>query len=177
MKQKFSTKWVSSKQPRKQRKYRANAPLHIKRKFMSVNLTKELRKKYGKRNFSIHKGDSIKIMRGEFKGKKGKIEMVDIGNLRVRIEGIYRTKKDGTKVSVYFTPSNLQINELNLEDSKRKKALERKTVVKDKIDNKNVSKSSPVDKTSKDDSVSANSKNEKPKFKPLPKDKKQGEEK
>jgi len=161
MKQKFSIKWVSSKQPRKQRKYRANAPLHIKRKFMSVNLTKELRKKYGKRNFPIHKGDSIKIMRGEFKGKKGKIEMVDIGNLRVRIEGIYRTKKDGTKVSVYFTPSNLQINELNLEDSKRKKALERKTIVKNAQDKKE-----------------KNSDNEKPKFKPLPKSKsKQGEEK
>jgi len=74
MKKEFSVKWIGSKQPRKQRKYRANAPLHIKRKFMSANLAKELRKRYGNRSFPLKKGDSIKIMRGEFKGKTGKIE-------------------------------------------------------------------------------------------------------
>src|SRR3989338_176397 len=46
MKNKFSTKWKESKQPRKQRKYRANAPLHLRKKFVNVNLSKELRKKY-----------------------------------------------------------------------------------------------------------------------------------
>ena len=33
MKSIFSKSWVSSKQPRKQRKYRYNAPDHIKKKF------------------------------------------------------------------------------------------------------------------------------------------------
>lgn len=127
MKQKFSIKWKASKQPRKQRKYRANAPLHLQRKMMSSNLSKELRKKYSKRNFPVHKGDSVRVMKGEFKKKTGKIETVDLSNNRVVIEGIYRTKKDGTKVAVYFNASNLQIKELNLEDSKRKRALERKT--------------------------------------------------
>jgi len=42
MKQKFSTTWKASKQPRKQRKYSANAPLHIKRKMLSANLSKTL---------------------------------------------------------------------------------------------------------------------------------------
>jgi len=126
MKQKFSIKWKASKQPRKQRKYRANAPLHLQRKMMSANFTKELRKKYGKRNFPVCKGDNVRIMKGEFKKKTGKIETVDLGNNRVVIEGIYRTKKDGTKVAVYFNASNLQIKDLNLEDGKRKKALERK---------------------------------------------------
>jgi len=100
--------------------------LHTKHKMMSSNLSKELRKKYEKRNFPLRKGDSIKILRGEFKGKTGKIETVNLKRLRVIIEGIYRTKKDGTKVGVYFNPSNLQIKELNLEDGKRKQALERK---------------------------------------------------
>ena len=126
MKQKFSIKWKASKQPRKQRKYRANAPLHLRRKMMSANLSKELRKKYSKRNFPIHKGDTVRIMRGEFKKRMGKIENVDLKKMRIGIEGIYRTKKDGTKVGVYFNVSNLQIKELNLEDKKRKIALERK---------------------------------------------------
>ena len=50
MKKDYSSKWKASKQPRKQRKLRANAPLHVKHKMMSSNLDKELRKKYEKRN-------------------------------------------------------------------------------------------------------------------------------
>ena len=63
MKKQFSTQWNASKQPRKQRKYLANAPLHKRHKFMSANLIKELRKKYGKRNFPVRKGDPK--MKGE----------------------------------------------------------------------------------------------------------------
>ena len=132
MKQKFSTKWVGSKQPRKQRKYRANAPLHILHKMMSANLNKELRKKYGKRSFPVKKGDDVKIMIGEFKGKTGKVDSVDLKKSRIMVEGIFRTKKDGSKVGVYFDASNLQIKELNLEDPKRKKAIERKAKTEEK---------------------------------------------
>lgn len=132
MKQKFSNKWVASRQPRKQVKYRANAPMHIRHSLMSANLSKELRKKYGKRSFPIRKNDSVKIMRGEFKRKTGKIDSVDLKKLRVIIAGIFRSKKDGTKVGVYFNPSNLQIQELDLEDRKRREAIERKTKIQEK---------------------------------------------
>jgi large subunit ribosomal protein L24 len=126
MKKKFSTKWNSSKQPRKQRKYLANAPTHIRHKMVSANLTKELRKKYGKRNFPIRKGDSVVVMRGEFRKKVGKVESIDLKKLRLMISGIYRTKKDGTKVGVYFDSSNLQIKELEMEDKKRLASINRK---------------------------------------------------
>lgn len=126
MKKKFSTKWKASKQPRKQRKYSANAPLHIRKKFVSANLSKGLRKKYGKRNFPIRKGDIVKVMRGKFKKKQGKITDVKIKISKVIVEGIQIKKKDGSKVNVRLQPSNLQIIELNLEDRKRRKALERK---------------------------------------------------
>ena len=127
MKQKFSKHWIASKQPRKQRKYRANAPLHIRRKFMSANLSKTLKQRHEKKNFPLRKGDKVKIMRGEFKKKTGKIESIDLKRLRTTIEGFNRTKKDGTKVKVYFSPSNLQIQELNLEDKERMIAIGRKT--------------------------------------------------
>lgn len=125
MKKTFSKHWVASKQPRKQRKYRANAPLHILRKMMSANLNKDLRKRYRRRSFVLRKGDNIKIMIGKFKKKTGKVGVVDLKKLRVSIEGIQRTKKDGTKINVWFAPSNLQIKELNLEDKKRRIAIER----------------------------------------------------
>lgn len=120
MKKKFSTKWKASKQPRKQRKYRANAPLHLRKKFVSVNLSKELRKKEGKRNLPVKKDDVVKIMRGKFKGKKGKILNVFLKQSKVIVEGIQVKKLDGSKANVKMQPSNLQIIEMT-ERSKSKK--------------------------------------------------------
>ncbi|MEK6835464.1 MAG: 50S ribosomal protein L24, partial [Nanoarchaeota archaeon] len=65
MKKLFSKHWKASKQPRKQRKYLYNAPLHLKRKMLSCLLSKELRKKLGKRNLPERKDDVILIMRGK----------------------------------------------------------------------------------------------------------------
>ena len=126
MKKKFSVAWNSSKQARKKRKYLANAPLHLRHKLMSANLSKELRKKYGRRSFPVRKNDIVNIMRGKFKKKTGKINNIDLKKLRVSIENIQNQKKDGTKVNVYFKPSNLQIQELILDDKERMKAIERK---------------------------------------------------
>ena len=127
MKNKFSVKWKASKQPRKQRKYKANLPLHLRHKMLSAHLSKELRQKYGKRSFPVRKGDNVKVMKGEFNKKSGKINLVNLSKLKVAIEGIQKQKKDGTKVNVYFSPSNLMITELNLEDKERNEALKRST--------------------------------------------------
>jgi len=123
MKKQFSKFWKSSKQPRKQRKYLANAPIHLRKKFVSVNLSKELRKKYGKRNIPVKKGDSVRVMNGKFKGKQGKITGVKLKISKVIMEGIQVKKQDGSKVNVKLQPSNLQIIELDLEDKKRAKKL------------------------------------------------------
>src|SRR3989344_6071353 len=116
MKNKFSTNWLSSKQPRKQRKYLANAPLHLKHKFLSAHLSKDLRKKHNKRAFPVRKGDEVLIMRGSFKKKKAKVSIVDLKRSRLSLENIQRAKKDGTKINVWFHPSSLQIISLNLDD-------------------------------------------------------------
>jgi large subunit ribosomal protein L24 len=130
MKQKFSTKWKASKQPRKQRKYRANAPLHIKKRFLTCNLSKTLRKKYGKRNVQLRKNDKVKIMRGKFKGKQGKVTGVKLKTSKITVEGIQVKKLDGSKTDLRLQPSNLQIVELYLDDSKRAKKLGAKPVEK-----------------------------------------------
>ena len=123
MKKHFSKHWKSSKQPRKQKKYLANAPLNIRRKFLNANLSKELRKKYGKRSLPLRKGDSVKIMRGKFKKKTGKITIVYTKKMKVEIENMQIKKQDGSKANVRFNPAFLQIIELNLEDKKRSENL------------------------------------------------------
>jgi len=125
MKKKYSSSWISSKLPRKQRKYRANAPLHTKHKFLSANLSKLLREKYGKRSLPLRKGDEVLVMRGSFRKKKAKVISINFRDLNVNLEGIQRTKKDGTKVAVKFSPRALQIQELVLDDQKRIKSLSR----------------------------------------------------
>ena len=129
MKKEFSTAWKASKQPRKQRKYLANAPLHLKKKLLSVNLSKELRKKHGKRNIPLRKGDTVKIMRGKFKKKQGKVIEVHIKRNKVAVEGILAKKQDGSKVNVLLRPSILQITEMHMDDKKR---IKMKTVIESK---------------------------------------------
>ena len=130
MKNEFSTSWTGSRQPRKQRKYLINAPLHTRHKFLSAHLSKDLRTKYGKRNIPVRKGDEVIVMRGNFKKKKAKITIVELKRGRVFLENIQRTKKDGSKVNVPFYPSNLMIQTLALDDKERVAALNRKTGVK-----------------------------------------------
>jgi len=94
--------------------------LHIRHKFLASNLSKELRKKYSRRSFPLRKNDTVKVMRGKFRGKSGKINKVDLKKLKVSIEGLQIQKKDGTKIQSWFVPSNLQIQELILDDKERK---------------------------------------------------------
>ena len=107
---------------------------------MSVNLSKELRKKYGKRNFPLRKGDMVKIMRGKFRKKTGKISVVDAKKMKVEIEGMQIKKQDGSKVNVKFNQPFLQITELNLEDRKRNESL---TGKKNKSKNQEGDKNAP----------------------------------
>ena len=130
MKSYFSPSWLSSSLPRKQRKYIANSPLHRKHKFLSANLSKALREKYGKRNLPLRTGDEVLVMRGSFKKKKAKITEIDLKRTRVILENIQRQKKDGGKVAVFFHPSVLQIQTLIAEDKNRISAINKKATQK-----------------------------------------------
>lgn len=89
---------------------------------MSVNLSKELRKKQGKRNLPAKKGDKVKVLVGKFKGKTGKIVTVNLKTSKIIVEDIQVKKQDGSKANVKLQPSNLQIIELVERKEKTKKA-------------------------------------------------------
>jgi len=135
MKKEFSTAWNSSTQPRKQRKFRHNAPLHKMHKFLSANLSKDLRKKYGKRSLPLRKGDEVLVMRGSSKKKKAKIIEINLKNSKVALEGIQRSKRDGTKVVIFFNPRALQITSIVTDDKERLNILN-KTKLKANASNK-----------------------------------------
>ena len=126
MEKEFINSWKRSKQPRKQVKYRANAPLHTKRKFLAAHLSKELIQKHKTRSLPVRKGDKVKIMRGTYARHLGKVERVDAKRERIYIEGTERTKTDGSRSLYPIHPSKVVIYELILDDKQRKAVLERR---------------------------------------------------
>src|SRR3989344_2390979 len=120
----FSRTWKSSRNTRKQRKYRMNAPLNLRKNMMAAPLSKELRTKHKRRSISVRKGDRVMVLRGEFKKRTGKIEGVNTKKYRVFVEGIERTKRDGSKMKIGIPVSKVQITELNLDDKARKMIFE-----------------------------------------------------
>lgn len=118
---KVNKSWRSSKSPKKQRKFLFNAPLHLKSKLVVSHLSPELRKKHNTRGLRVRTGDKVKILRGQFKGKAGKIERVNTKKCKVYITGIEFVKKDGSKSLYPVHASNLLITDLNLSDKKRVK--------------------------------------------------------
>jgi len=118
-------KKVRSKQPRKQRKARFKAPLHLRHKFMSAPLSRELREKYNRRSFPVRKGDTVRILRGDDRGAEGKVRSVDLKRVRITVEGVVIARADLSEVPRPIHPSNVMITKLDLKDERRAAALER----------------------------------------------------
>jgi len=116
---------MKSMMPRKQRKELYNAPLHKRRKWISSHLEEKLLLKYDKRSISVIKGDTVKVMRGSFRGHEDKVARVDVRKRYLEIEGITMSKADGNKIAKPIHPSNVMIIKLNLTDKWRRKKLER----------------------------------------------------
>lgn len=130
MKRGWSGRWVGSRQPRKQRKFRHNAPLHVRHRFLSVHLSPDLRERYGKRSLPVRNGDEVEVMRGGDKGMRGKVERVDLKKQKIYITGLVVKKSDGSEVMKPLQPSNLKAVSLTLDDKMRRAVLERAERVK-----------------------------------------------
>lgn len=115
-----------SSQPRKMRKRMINAPHHIRGKLLSAPLSEELREKYGRRSFTIRKGDTVRIMRGEYKGVEGKVTQVFRKEGRIAVEGITREKVAGGTIPIKIHASKVMITSLNLDDTWRRDRIEGK---------------------------------------------------
>jgi large subunit ribosomal protein L24 len=102
------------------------ATYQTRSKQLGSALSKDLHKKYGKRSIRVVEGDSVKIVRGEYKGVDGKISKVSTQKSTVAIEGIKKEKTKGDKFDVYIHTSNLLVTSLNSEDKWRMAKIEGK---------------------------------------------------
>ena len=102
------------------------ATLQTRSKQMGSALSKDLQKKYGKKSARVVEGDSVTILRGEFKGVDGKISKISTQKSSVAIDGVKKEKTKGDKFDVYIHTSNLVITSLNSDDKWRMAKLEGK---------------------------------------------------
>ena len=116
---------MKSIKSRKQRKEYFNAPLHKRRKWMASHLEENLLLKYDRRRVPVIKGDTVKVMRGSFKGHEDKVSLVNVRRRQIEVEGLVMTKADGKKIAKPIHASNLLITKLNLTDKWRRAKLER----------------------------------------------------
>jgi len=91
-----------------------------------ATLSKDLRKKYPRRSARIMINDTVKVMRGEYKGLTGKVAKISTESNSIAIEGNKKEKLKGEKIDVYIHSTNMVITSLNTDDKWRLKILEKK---------------------------------------------------
>jgi len=119
----------------------------VANKQICATISKDLRKKYSRRSVRIMANDTVKVIRGEYKGITGKVSKISTNNSSIAIEGNKKEKLKGDKIDVYIHSSNVIVTSLNTDDKWRIKILEKKP--KSKI------KSMKADVKKKDDTKSA----------------------
>lgn len=117
---------VTSTKAGKQRKARANAPLHRKHRMISAHLDAALIREYNVRSLPVRKGDTVKIIRGtkDIKASEAKVASVDLRKCKVVIEGITIAKADDSQKRRPVDPSDIVITKLDLSDPWRRRKLE-----------------------------------------------------
>ncbi len=117
---------VGNTKPSTVRKQQRNAPIHIRRRYISAPLSPNLKTQYGARTMPIIEEDTVTITKGDRKLTEGKVLRVNTKNSKVYIEGVTRTRLDGSTVQLPVRAENVMITKLKLDDDWRKKILERK---------------------------------------------------
>ncbi|EGR32478.1 hypothetical protein IMG5_081360 [Ichthyophthirius multifiliis] len=110
---------------RKQRKAHFGSPSHLRQQLMSAHLSADLRKKYNVRSLPIRKDDEVIIVRGKFKGNKGKVTQVYRKKWAVHVEKVSKNKLNGAPYQIPLSASQLVITKVKL-DKNREDLLKRK---------------------------------------------------
>jgi len=110
---------MMSKKPSKARKALYELPKHKKAKEVAAHLNEKLQKELGKRSITIRKNDVVKIVRGSFAGKEGKITSVDRSANKIYVEKAVRKKSNGEERQVPIDASKVIVLDIDRTDRKR----------------------------------------------------------
>jgi len=113
-----------TRQPRKQRTQKRNAPLHERHDQVRSTLADDLREEYGQRSVRVNAGDTVEVLRGDHAGDEAEVIAVDLTDEVVHVEDVTVEKADGEEVPRPLDASNLRVTDLDLEDERRQARLE-----------------------------------------------------
>jgi large subunit ribosomal protein L24 len=108
----------------KQRKNLFAGALHNKKRVLRAHVADDLMEKYNIWTVRVHKGDTVKIMRGGYAGHTAKVTDVDTKHRVLFIEKVTSVKADGKETPRPVHPSNVLVTKLDLTDPYRKNKLE-----------------------------------------------------
>ena len=100
---------IASKKPSKQRKALYNSKNHQRSSLMSTRVADFLAEEYGVRRVPLRVGDSVRVIKGEFKDFEGEVLEINRKARRVKIKEVTFEKTDGTTFYPMIDSSNLII--------------------------------------------------------------------
>jgi ribosomal protein uL24 len=122
-------KGITKPSSSRRKRYLANNLL--KRKFISAPLSPNLRAEHGTRSMQVIVDDTVSITKGDRKLSEGRVLRIDTSKSRIYIEGVTRTRQDGSTVQIPIRSENVMLTRLNLNDQWRRRILERKSFSKE----------------------------------------------
>ncbi|KAJ7234676.1 translation protein SH3-like domain-containing protein, partial [Mycena rebaudengoi] len=108
--------------PYKSRKAHFSTP-SIRRKIITSALAKELRTKYNTRSLPIRKDDEVRIVRGRYKGREGKVTQVYRKKWVIHVDRVQRNKLNGATAPIGVHPSNVGITTIKLDKDRFMRAI------------------------------------------------------
>ncbi len=114
---------MTSIKARTQRRRTGRAPLHRRRASTAAHLDPKLHEKSKvrlPRAVAVRQGDTVRVMRGGFRGREGTVVSVEATKGTVIVEGLTIEKRDEKKVGRPIHASNLMIVKLDDTDPRRR---------------------------------------------------------
>ncbi len=114
---------VSPHSPRRQRRAHFTAPTTARRRRMTVSLSRELRRRFRRRNVPIRKGDTVRVLSGSFEGREERVAKVSRRDYAVTLDNVTLKTAEEKLKPLQLKPAHLVITRLNLADPWRRRAL------------------------------------------------------
>ena len=114
---------VSPHSPRRQRRALYRAPTSERRRRMTVPLSRELRRRFRRRNVPVRKGDTVRVLSGSFAGREERVARISRRDYSVTLDNVTLKTAEEKLKPLALRTSHLVITRLNLADPWRRRAL------------------------------------------------------
>lgn len=112
-----------SSSPRRQRRALYNASSFERRLRMTVPLSRDLRKRFGRRSVPVRKGDTVRVLSGSFVGREERVAKVNRRDYSVTLDNVTLKTAEEKLKPLALRTSHLVLTRLNLADAWRRRTL------------------------------------------------------